>query len=63
MVERELDGDKVRTYVIYDDFHNVTAIIPPQVAEDMRLADDWNIYHIKNFRRVYAYRYNDLRLE
>ncbi|MEM9992323.1 MAG: DUF6443 domain-containing protein, partial [Bacteroidota bacterium] len=59
MVERELDGDKVRTYVIYDDFHNVTAIVPPQVAEDMRLANDWNIYHIKNFRRIYAYHYDD----
>ncbi|MEM9886640.1 MAG: DUF6443 domain-containing protein, partial [Bacteroidota bacterium] len=63
MSERVLNATEMaRTYTAYDDYNKPVAIIPPQLAADMEAADDWNIYHIKNFRRIYAYRYNDRRL-
>ncbi|MEM8524808.1 MAG: DUF6443 domain-containing protein [Bacteroidota bacterium] len=63
MTERVLNAMEVaRTYTVYDDYNLPIAVIPPQLAADMKTADNWNIYTINNFRRIYAYQYDHRRL-
>ncbi|MEL6558573.1 MAG: DUF6443 domain-containing protein [Bacteroidota bacterium] len=55
MTKQQLDNDWVETYILYNDFGTVKAVLPPTKVADMKQSGNYNYQQGGKFHYEYAY--------